>query len=94
MYRKDIYNGDIPHPFQGLHSMGWPCMSQWADFQSSKEFQKLSHFHEVFSGDRYIVVDGSWHAVVNNMDFQPAAAAFDDRWLGSGGDIVKLRVSA
>ena len=94
LYRKDIYNGDIPHPFQGLHSMGWPCMSQWADFQSSKEFQNLSHFHEVFSGDRYIVVDGSWHAVVNNMDFQPAAAAFDDRWLGSGGDIVKLRVSA
>ena len=72
--RDTIYKGEVPPAYQGVHSMGWPCVDQWNVFKSTEAFQNLAHFHEVFAGDLYIVVDGSWHAVVNNVNFQPVGA--------------------
>ena len=59
LYRETLYKGAVPPPYQGVHSMGWPCVDQWNAFKSKEAFQNLAHFHEVFAGDLYIVVDGS-----------------------------------
>ena len=86
MYRADLDNGVVPHPFQGEYSLGWPTVSQWVKIGK----QIPNHFHEVIANDRYIVTEGSWHCVINHPDYQPVAVAHDDEWVGSQSDLQTL----
>ena len=87
-YREQIFDGDVPFPFQGRYSMGWPSEGDW-DQMKIKGVN--NHFHRVIAGDRYIIVDGAFHAVINHPWYQPAAAAYDDRWINSRSDLNRLR---
>ena len=85
VFRDDILNGTIPHPFQGSFSMGWPTETDWDDMK----FAGISnHFHPVIAGDRYIVMDGVLHAVCNDVDLQPVSVAHDDSWMGGYSDLA------
>ena len=69
--------------------MGWPSERNW---DAMKTEGINNHFHPVFAGDRYIVVDGTFHAVCNDSDLQPVAVAYDDHWIGGHSDLSRLRL--
>jgi len=79
-YRHAVCHKRVPEPFQGIHSMGWPSESSW---DALDDAGVPKHFHELFAGDIYIVVDGSWHCVINHPSYNAGSVAYDDRWIGS-----------
>ena len=89
IFREDILKGGVPHPFQGQFSMGWPSEQEWDDMKKVEGVN--NHFHPAIAGDRYIVVDGTFHAVCNDPDLQPVAVAHDDHWVGGYSDLAHLR---
>jgi len=82
-FRDMLFQGRVPDPFQGVHSMGWLSEDDWLGMDS---VGLSNHFHEVIAGDRYIVVDGAFHAVWNHPKYQPVSVAHDDLWTGSLSD--------
>jgi hypothetical protein len=76
-FRADILGGTVPHPFQGNYSMGWSSEAEW---RAMAEHSINTHVHRVLPGDIYIVTDGTFHAVFNSVQYQPASAAHDDTW--------------
>ena len=86
-FRNRLFEGKVPYPFRGAFSMGWLSEQDWKQMG----IEGISnHFHRVVAGDRYIVTDGSFHAVVNHPLYQPVAVAHDDRWVASRSDLNKL----
>lgn len=88
LWRGDIYSDGVPHPFQGEYSMGWPTEAEW---DAMKGAGIHNHFHPLLAGDRYIVMDGSFHAVCNDPDLQPVSVAADDAWVTGYSDLCYLR---
>ena len=87
-FRADILNGRIPHPFQGRFSMGWSSEAEWRDMRPKGI---NIHLHKVLPGDVYIVAAGTFHAVFNDADKQPASAAHDDAWVGGHPTLQYLK---
>ena len=87
-YRQSVLEEErVPFPFQGKYSMGWPSEKDWKEMG---EQGINNHFHTLVAGDRYIIVDGAWHAVVNRPSCQPVSVAHDDRWLGGRAELLRL----
>ena len=86
-FRDRIFDGKVPYPFRGAFSMGWLSEIDWKQMGVDGI---NNHFHRVVAGDRYIVVDGAFHAVVNHPRYQPVAVSHDDRWVASRSDLTKL----
>ena len=90
VFRDAIYAGKVPHVFQGKFSMGWPSEAQWNEM---KDHGVCNHFHALYAGDIYIVLDGVFHAVVNHPVYPPVATAQDDDWSASVADLRRLTPS-
>ena len=75
----DLKRGSIPRPFQSKHSLGWPSVAQWLKFGSDAG-EGSNHFHLSVANDRYFVLPGTWHFVINDPKYQPVAVAYDDEW--------------
>jgi hypothetical protein len=88
LFRKDILEGRMPHPFQGKYSMGWPSETDWRGMMENKGIP--NHFHKLVAHDIYIVTDGSFHAAWNSPDYQTASVAHDDAWAGGQPDLRSL----
>ena len=86
-FRDRIFDDKVPYPFRGAFSMGWLSELDWK--QMGDEGIN-NHFHRLVAGDRYIVADGAFHAVINHPLYQAVSVAHDDRWVASRSDLGRL----
>ena len=68
--------------------MGWSSGKDWRGMRAKGI---NIHLHKLLPGDVYIVADGTFHAVFNDVEMQPASAAHDDTWLGGNPTLHYLK---
>jgi len=88
-WHRDISDGRVPQPFQGERSIWWPSETAWDLMQGDCNIN--NHFHRLIPDDRYLVVDGVFHSVWNDVEFRPVSVAHDDEWYGSQSDLNALQ---
>jgi hypothetical protein len=77
----------IPFPFQGVHSVGWPTLGQTLLLEQF--YGVPSHFHHIDPGDWYMICRGTPHTVVN--EGFTAAIAGDNFYDYTGADEHALK---